>query len=523
MKALLMLLAALVLCDTLAGNPLTAEISYLAADQCYLNSGSSSGVAVGDSVRVLDENGTELAWLQVVFVARSSSAARILETNVELHIGMAVQILIQPTREAQSIVQPAPETQFLRSPSAQIASDEKKGNALRLAARISTGLELSRWEQESTLREPWVRISVGVRNLTSYGHRLSLHMRALRSMQKGQDKEDMLRISELAFENAPQAHFHYSLGLTRVNGHAGIGVIRGVVIESGFHDGLLIGAFGGVSPLPGEDELNAGRSQFGMRVQGEHKLGSISLDGGLAFAGRYREGEYEQEFLSQFVHLRKGRQFSIRQSTQLELNREWRVTDGSQRLELSRFHLRMDYVFSRELRINLSADAGQAVRPFSTRANADSLFDENPHRGLRLGANFPLGSWLMAESWSSVRRFASLDGDSYHAGLRVHHRDPLPGSVFLQGRLAWFSNAHAEGWQPSLLGSRRFSRITLNTEFGLNRLNDADDGTNLWERWFRSSFEWYPNDVWTLAFSGELQLSSAGDHKLLSIECAWRL
>ncbi len=511
-----------------AGASTQAEITYLAADQIYLNAGSESGVVVGDSVRVLDSDGGLLGWLQVAFVASSSSAAKVLGLSVTPVIGMSAEILTQPdyddviqTVESTTIAEPSVKT--LETQGVRELQERKRKRHPELRARVSGGLDLSSWEEEHTLREPWVRISAGITNLTRYGHSLRLRMRAIRSLQEGADSETDVRIGEMAFENASDARVHYSLGMTRVQHHAGIGVIRGATLESELLDGLTVGAFGGVSPMPGEDDLGNGRSQYGLRIEGQGRRGDLFATGGLAFAGRYIDGEYEQEFVNQTMSLRKGRRFSLQQTAQVELNRDWRDTGDTPALELSYFSCRVNYAQTPQLRFSLAVDAGETVRPFGSREVADSLFSKNARRGLRLGANFPIVSRFLVDAWGGVRHFASLDSDSYHAGVRLHQRTPLWQNLFLQGRLAWFDNNSADGWQPSLLSFWRLHHSELSAELGINRLHYVESDTSVLEKWVRGSVEWYPVSAWMLALSADMQWADTGNRQGLCFELAWGL
>lgn len=526
MRRLTMLFALLLLVAgfAFAAAPLgETTISYLTADGFFIGSGSSSGLAAGDTVRVL-RNDELVAQGRVLFTADASASCELIEGDLDkLRVGDIVhftvpQRMLDPVDESP-VYSATPATPATSASPARTVAERKP---MSLRGRIGLQLRYTGTDDDNRdLAEPGLTARLRMDDLFGTALRFELRGRSRYQMRDSEAETTYPdpwnnRIYEASLQmDDPASALGYRVGRVYARAVSGIGVFDGAYVDYDVADSWTVGAFGGLRPDPSTSRVNSDEVKTGVFVQ--HTRGDWSsqrIDASLAFAGSYHQGEIDEEFLYQQVRYSLGRTLSIYESAELAVNRGWREEAAGSSLELDNILFNVRYSPLDVVSFDVGYDNRRILRTWETKDTPDSLFDDAVREGWRLGSTVRITRDLRFTVQGNLRTRSDGGDDTYTGHAYLNHRDLFGSGVSMNARLAYYNNPYSTGYQPSIgLAMYPHRRARVHLDAG-TRVYEYDSlSTSYTDFWIRPGASvtfgqrWY-GQVYHEYTSGDLQNSN---------------
>jgi hypothetical protein len=437
-----------------------AKLTYIASGAVYINAGSISGIAKGDTGQI-QHNGTTIARIEVLFVAEKSASCKVIDKTSEPKEGDTAILEVHPL--AVSNGKDTTKTVAIEKPSQPTKALSKKSKSTRLSGQIAAQAFIMDDRQSSSRSylQPSLLINGRLENIAETYHSFSLLMRSRYTDQQlkssgSSSSEWNSRVYEacLSYDN-PASRFQYSLGRIRSNRISGIGDLDGVSVGYHVSDQISWGAFGGTQPDLRTSEIETQTTKFGLFSGYEtDKISALHLNATLALAGEYHQGIVSREFIYEQINLTTDSRFSVYQSGELNINRGWKKNAEGKSLELSSLMLNLRYTPTSILTATINYDNRTNIRTFETRAVPDTLFDNELQQGLQAGLECRPVQSVTVDASGGMRKKTNESQTTKTSSLGLMARNLLQSEIFATLRINTFRNTYSSGFQPSLNLSR---------------------------------------------------------------------
>ncbi|MDP6396413.1 MAG: hypothetical protein QF712_01775 [Candidatus Marinimicrobia bacterium] len=285
-RLLFLLIAIFSLAAGLEAETVKAEgkVTYLTADQVYVDIGSDVGVAVGDTLLVFRRN-EELGPVVITNVARKSSVCQSLIPVEVFQLGDRVvlekEAVPEPT-PVEEVVEPTIEAAKPSKRQDRILSQRGNASARYSMSSFSGGDQSARGI--ASLRYGLVLTSPFRSDIWLYG--------------RGNLTESDFTLYQARFTVGDRrGKFYLQLGRIFAPELAGIGATDGVMLTSQMASALSVGALGGFQPDPLRLSFDSKVKKVGAFVKFKQRTPSGSLDAVLSGVGQYAGKDVDREFI----------------------------------------------------------------------------------------------------------------------------------------------------------------------------------------------------------------------------------
>jgi hypothetical protein len=471
-----------------------AEIKYISAELVYLNSGSSAGIAVGDTLDILHKS-KRIGQVVVANVSEAAASCRIIRSTQPPAIGDLVQIsksLFQQTVTEEN------RTRVADSTVSKKKDREPKTGATRISGNV--GIQWYQFLDQSdyhlNFQQPTFRIYFKARQLWNKPYNLFIRMRSRYNRRENTFKNDIAqkewrnRVYEFCFSyDNPEAQLNYRIGRLISSTYSGVGYIDGLQLQHNINRKLRWGVFAGAQPQWQYADIRTDIQKCGLftnYISGEYS--GSRLENTLAIVGEYHGSTVSREFMYLQNSYYSGNRWNIFQSAEIDLNRGWRKDKSGQTLSLTGFYISGYYAISSRFSLSMNYDNRKNYFTYELRSIADSLFDAAFRQGLRAAFNMHAFKNTRVSLNFGMRDRENDSQYSYSYGLNLIHNNLLLKGLTLNMRLSGFHNLYTIGYNPSLLLSKYFrGGHSITTGYGnyfytLDRAN-----TNRINHWARMS------------------------------------
>ncbi len=495
------------------------QVKYVSKENIYLNAGSAAGLAVGDILSVR-KNGKEIARLKIAFVARHSASCTIIRQTGLPAVGDKVVVIEKatPLKKETVIAEKKPETTGVKKKTKPIRRE--RASQPRISGYLS-----AQWYQfddrgSSNLdyRQPTIRFNLRATRLFGDDYRLRIKWRSRYDQRRVSlssaipRNEWRNRLYEVSFRYANEkAPFNWAMGRIISNAFSGVGYIDGIMLQHNISSRWRWGLFGGLQPEWHYSTAPASIQKYGLFAA--YKVGDYSshrFESTLSMAGAYHGGTVSREFMYWQNNYSWGSSFTLFQSLELDLNRDWKQKTTGETVSLTGVYINGRYTFNRRYSVGLSYDNRKNYLTWYSRTLADSLFNDAFRQGVRLTLNARLfrNFRLFANGGLRHRQDAVDITWSYMGGLNWNRMLGTP--LMLMLRYAGFNNFYTIGINPNVSLSYRFRGGHLaRLSYGYYGYALKADNSENHRNWIRlnSQFE-LPLDMF---MSGEYQYDWGDD------------
>jgi hypothetical protein len=232
-------------------------------------------------------------------------------------------------------------------------------------------------------------------------------------------------------------------------------------------ENLVVGGAGGLRPDYFDAGFGTREKAFGVFTRYERKNpAGRRISGSAAFSGTYGEGTVSREFFYFDGGYSVGSRFSTLNSVEIDLNRDWRKSQGKSSFELTGVFLTARYALREDLSVGASFDNRKNLRTLHTREVPDSLFDDSLRRGVHANVSWALSPRMKVDGSFGIRTRDGFDDTVSGSGaLRIS--DFIRKRLSLHARLSVFRMMFSRGYRPSVgLGLPPMGDLTLGVSGG---------------------------------------------------------
>ena len=488
------IVAILLLAITVSGRAeeLRTSVKYVSASSVYLDKGSESGIQVGDKVSLIRGSET-IAKLEVTFLASSSVSCKILSATGEIHVGDEAIIEITPQVHEAKSPEVTPDDSLAsethETTSKPIESQTNSKFIERLKGRASVQVYRQFGSGDENYTEPSLYLQTEAVNIVRTGVNLTIRFRTRQRESTDGVKTWNNRIYEASLRRYVQdSKIAWGIGRLSFNRAPGIGYIDGGTVEYAYSSKFAFGGFLGAEP-----EWGGGNSQWD-RIKGggfvNYQSGDYTskrrLSTTAAIAGSYQNGRPNREFLYLDNDLALTNNLTLYQSSEVEINRDWRKAAEGSTLKLSSFMLTGRWTLMKIVSLTFGYDDRTPFRDYESRTTPDSLFDDALRQGFRAGfsTRLPLGGRFSLDGNTG----ATKGQETSRASSVMYYQPNLLMSGFDgSARFSLFTSAYSKGWQPSVSLTRNLTpELGFTLQGGMNRYSfkgsNRGDSTSKWGR-----------------------------------------
>jgi hypothetical protein len=452
-------------------------VKYISAENVYLTAGSAAGLAVGDTLAVLDK-GKAVGTILVNYVAEYSASCSVINTSKNIRVGMAVK-RIGRQKTVDEVVSEAVDSAGVATPepASQPRKQSRRTSTQRRSAKLSGSISLQYFaiddqtERNLDFSQPTFRINLRARRLWGGDYTFRLKTRSRNDVRAREIREDVPqqewrnRIYLFSFEFADRdARFNYALGRITSNRLSGVGYLDGLQLQYNLSGRFAVGVLGGNEP---NWRTSRPESQI-QKVAGflHYHAGphfSPTFESTVALAGAYASGAVSREHLYVRNYYRNRSGFSFFQSAEIDINRKWRKEKADNSVTFSNMYVSVNKRFTPDFSAGLIYDNRQNYWRYEIRSLADSLFDDALRTGLRanISAGLPGKITLFVNGGIRKNNRDQQTTTSYALSLS---RNQLPGNLALRLSASGFSNAATNGYHLNAdvsKGFRQGHRLSL--------------------------------------------------------------
>jgi hypothetical protein len=481
------LLLALVTLGGFAGVTLGQEneaphVNYVSSDAVYLNAGRYAGLRIGATVEVT-RGGRTIAVLEVTHVSSHSASCRVVEQTDEIRIGDAVTF------------DPAAASPPVATPAAGITTVPTSSGVGPTVNEVIGHVEFqSLWQKDLSdsdlsFLQPAVAARFRVRNVGGKGLEFRFRDRVRlyhRNMPAGPDipeNEWYHRLTEMALVyDRSGATIEWGVGRLIAPYMVGVGLVDGGYIAFRINRYLRAGAAGGLEPSPLDLNFDSSRQRVGgylavdLDSNREWRLTSSA-----ALAGSYVSGTINREFVYLQNAFSMLKRFSLFQSAEIDLNRDWRREATGDDVTLTNFYFTANVEISRYAQVDFTYDSRKNVRVYETMATPDSLFDDGVFDGYGGGVSLRMPHGVTLGGRGGIRYHVDRRTNRYFSLFARGARLPW------RGHSVWARYAYAE--TRSVTGHR--PALAYRFPLGARLRMDATAGGYIYEQGTRVTSSYY--------------------------------
>ncbi|MBK6898515.1 MAG: hypothetical protein IPH09_04360 [bacterium] len=441
-------------------DPPRARVSYVSAEQVYLDAGRADGLRAGDVLRILRRD-APVTEVTLEHLAEHSASCRITGAAADVHPGDAAVVILQgpaPAPDDSAAVQTtAPATTAAPVPARAKPAAQDRPFFLRGRLSLQWLHSNDRSEADLDLTQPSLRFDLRSREPFAGGHELQVRgtlrqNRRAAGFSSPAENEWRNRVYLVTLSRErPDDRWHYSLGRITSRAVSGFGQLDGLLASGRLADGLRLGAFTGFTPDPRTSEPNGDQRKTGGFLAWSDADGvDRAWDLVLAAVGEYEGGETSREYLLLDGDLGRDGPLRLHHSAELEINRDWRYATEGRRFALSNAVTTVSARLAPRWSASLSHDRRELYRTWATRSLPDSLFHDAERSGLRLRTRWADGAgWSLAAD-GGVRGGAGRDGDTWSWGATAGRAGLSGPGSHLSLDLRGFDGPRVSGLTPSL-------------------------------------------------------------------------
>jgi len=459
------------------------KVTYTTGESVYIDMGSRQGFAEGDTVRVLDPDGSPVGVVIVEHLSSKSMAARIvLKKRILLQGDRAAgygskTVVPAPTPTPVEPTPPARDTARPIAPATTAPLPEAKKNILH--GRISAQYYALDNSATSTLdfSQPAAVLSLGADYLMGAplffrvytNHRYDARSSALRT---GVTDERMRhRIYEFSLKyGADTDNFQAQAGRFIVPAAGGIGVVDGALLIRRIK-GWEAGIAAGTQPGYRDTELSFDDPKWAAYLRYESGNDEVvRYQSSIAFAQTYRYSNIDRGFIYIQNTASIGNLLSLYQNMNIDMYDL--ASDGtSVRWHISDIFVSGNYKPAKKVSVTASYSVRRNVYLMeSFRGLSSEYFDRSLNHNVQVGAGYNIGSGMFVNATASLR---TKEGDPVNA---TAYTGRYTISDFLQSRVnIYISGIYAENrYNKSTSGSIEANRDLLENLYTSIRLQYAD-------------------------------------------------
>jgi len=403
-------------------------INYISAENVYLNAGKHAGLAVGIRVEVV-RLGKIIAILEVIHVSSNSASCHVVEQISPPRVGDAVSF--KP--EAKPPVLTPDRPPMPGSVTTTLTGIET--NVLSGYVSVGTVWQKDLTDSGLSSLQPALASRLRVKNIGGTGAEFRFRDR-VRYYNRDSSPGDNIagdewthRLTELSFVNGDyRADLQWGFGRMIVPDMRGVGLVDGAYVSYRLGRWFRAGLAGGLAPDPLDLSPDADRPQAGGFVAFDYEPDNRwRFTSSAALAGNYVSGSINREFIYWQNVVSLHRKFSVFQSVEADLNRDWRRDANGESLTFSNFYLLANAELSRYASVDFAYDSRKNVRTWDTQATPDSLFDTSVYDGFGGGLSFHLPHGINLSGRAGVRYRENDQTNQFFSGRLSAVRLPWRG------------------------------------------------------------------------------------------------
>lgn len=441
-------------------DPPRARVSYVSAEQVYLDAGRADGLRAGDVLRVLRRD-APVTEVTIEHLAEHSASCRITGDAADVRPGDAAVVIRQGPAQAPADSAAVPATAPVTSatPIPVHAKPAERDRPFFLRGRLALQWlhNNDRSEADLDLTQPSLRFDLRSREPFAGDHELQVRgtlrqNRRAAGFSSPAENEWRNRVYLVTLSRErPNDRWHYSLGRITSRAVSGFGQLDGLLASGRLADGLRLGAFAGFTPDPRTSEPSGDQRKTGGFLSWSDTDGvERAWDLVLAAVGEYEGGEPSREYLLLDGDLGRDGPLRLHHSAELEINRDWRYATEGRRFALSNAVTTVSARLAPRWSASLSHDRRELYRTWANRSLPDSLFRDAERSGLRLRTRWSDGGgWSLAAD-GGVRGGAGRDGDTWSWGATLGRAGLSGPGSHLSLDLRGFDGPRVSGLTPSL-------------------------------------------------------------------------
>ena len=499
------LAAGLVFANVAAAEEVTCGVRYLSSEHVYLDAGSTAGLTVGMTARVVREGGA-IAEIEVVFTAEHSASCKIVSSVEPIRAGDQVVYEPRDVLPGESAVVAAPGRQRSRATfenTAAVTSQPGPEMTGSIALQWDHSDETADRGLETNLYSLPFRVRVShLGNMMEFRARGSAR-RILRSGYSSSTpaSEWRNRIQEAALvRDGRELDWHFAVG--RVGGRytSAAGPFDGLSFNRRVGSGIRLGAFGGFAPEWGDLGFGTEDHLAGVNFHLNHRsAGGALLDMVVAGVGRYRGGEISREYVTMTTIWNSGRGLSLLQSAEFDFNRGWRKEAAGSSVEVSSLALTGRYRFTRGVDVNLGYDDRIPVRTWETRSLPDNLFTEAGRVGWRAGLNLRTSGGIGLNLSGTMREDNRTSETSTSWSARAYAPNWPGDRLSLDASVRGFEGPYLSGWAP-MVGATKITAagLRLRLEGGYYGYSGSTGDEQRSNSWMKAGISQDLSTAWTV-------------------------
>ncbi len=416
------------------------------AQEVFLDAGRAAGLVVGQRAKIVHA-GTEIAEVEIAFLANHSASCKIVSSTATIEIGD----LVVPGPAPVSAEPPPGSVPYGAGkpaagakgpggkPPGWVAAEhtDYSGSIAMRYQGFRDGSPSGRdFNQESAL----FNIYLGHINGSHYDVRLrgtssreQIHLASGASENRDNDR---LYEATLTYE-PPGVRFTYQVGRLISGPLVGFDYLDGGVGEFHATRRFSLGAFYGTRS--NSDQLtfkSPGRAYGAFAHWLDQTIGNPFYAEYLFEAiGDYIGGQTNREYLSFYGRQGSGSRWSLYERAELDLNRAWRRQNSNGAYQLTNVLFSGSYSVVKWVRLGLSYDQSRQILTLDDRFTPEELFDNSLREGARISAYLGSGQSLrgnlsVGERWKqgSPERSRTYNANVYHSN--VFHLNLLVGADY---------------------------------------------------------------------------------------------
>ncbi len=453
-------LAAVLGATAIASATLKAKITYIASEAIYINAGTKSGIAIGDTLAVTKKSDT-LALIAVTNVSGSSAACKLVDSRKKLRVGDRLQ-LAKFTK--------SPET--LMSYKGKAGSNTPKGsNRISRRARDAKNVLSGEVSLENLYRkdqtgaklssnQAGLRSRIRVKNISGSGIQFEMRHRS-----RLYHRSRSLRTSNFGNSTDDWSHHLYTFGVSYGDDNSsvawgvgrmlaphvrGMGYIDGGYVIRRINEQLHVGVAAGSTPNSQTSAIQLNRRKLGAYaryVAGDAKQ-QVSVTASLTSV--IESFTVSRDFLYLQSSYSRGRWLSLSQSFEVDLNRSWRYAVTGKRFDINNYYGTANINVLTGASVYFTYDARKNIRRYDNAETPDSLFDGSTHRGFRGGFRLNAIKNLRLYGNLGVRMRQSAFGNNTFGsiGARINRLPKRGHSLALN--ISYVKTQFTTGYRPNI-------------------------------------------------------------------------
>jgi hypothetical protein len=451
------------------------KVKYLSAEYVYIDGGTAQGLAVGDKLIVRNDSRI-IADLEIAFISENSASCKVLKQEGKIEPGNIVVAYEKKGPETPSETEKEPEAQPKPTPK-KIYKPRTRKSGTRISGSISA--QIYHYDDKSEMNmdftQPTMRLNLRAQNLWGKDFHFRVRTRARynqrsHSYNNNVPKDEWRnRIYEFSFsyenENAP---VNFKTGRIISNHISGVGYIDGLLIQQNISYSFRWGIFGGTQPEWQYSDFQTSLQKYGGYInyrRGDYQ--GFRFESTIAAAGIYHSNTISREFVYLQNTLGNSGQWQIYQSSEIDINRQWRKDKAGQKVTLSNLFLSANYKISTAVKVGLSYDNRKNYWTYETRTLTDSLFDDLLRRGVRgnVYLRLPYNYTIFANS--GFRKRESDPDPTYSYGGGINKTNFIIRRLFVHLNANGFSNPFSNGYNLTARIGQYFMRVNyLSVSYG---------------------------------------------------------